>query len=86
VRAREHRLGRDFGRALFNAFKDVDGILFASRLTGRDSVTVRGRVATERLRAPKAAPLADHPELAATLEALQLRIALLPEVPPDRCI
>lgn len=78
VRAREHRLGRAFGEAIFTGFSDVDAILFGSRLTGRDVIAVRGTVAAATLHATPARPLMDHDELPVALEWLGIKISASP--------
>ncbi|MBB4287848.1 RES family NAD+ phosphorylase [Roseospira goensis] len=62
VGARHHGAGRALGRAIHAQHPGVDGILFASRLTGRDIVAVYDRAAG-RLLAVATGALHGHKEL-----------------------
>lgn len=62
VNARSHAAGRALGRAIHADHKDVDGLLFSSRLTGADAYAVFDR-ALAKLDASASALLQDHPAL-----------------------
>lgn len=62
VNAKNHAAGRALGRDLYTNHAQVDGILFASRLTGEDVYAIFDR-ATSKLKAGIPEPLATHTEL-----------------------
>ena len=62
VNARNHAAGRAFAKAIHMDHGDVDGIIYASRLTGEDVYAVFDR-STERLAAVEIGLLQDRPEL-----------------------
>lgn len=62
VNAKNHAAGRALGQDLYTNHTQVDGILFASRLTGEDAYVIFDR-ATSRLTAGRPEPLALHIEL-----------------------
>ena len=66
VNARHHAAGRALGGAIYADHPDIDGLLFASRLTGADVYAVFDR-AIEKLTAIDPGPLALHPELPSVL-------------------
>ena len=67
VNARNHSAGRAFARDIHAGQADVDGIVYASRLTGEDVYAVFGR-STGKLVSVGTGLLEDHPELPAILE------------------
>ena len=67
VRARHFAAGQALGRAVYEEHKDVDGFIYASRLTGDDCIAVFDR-GIEKLRVVEASELKDHAELPAVLE------------------
>jgi hypothetical protein len=67
VRARHFAAGQALGRAVHEEHPDVDGFIYASRLTGDDCIAVFDR-AVGKLRVKDAGELKDHPELPAVLE------------------
>ncbi len=67
VRARHFAAGQALGRAIHHENEDVDGFIFASRLTGDDCIAVFDR-ALGKLMVVDACELKDHPELPAVLE------------------
>lgn len=67
VRARHFAAGQALGRAVYEEHKDVDGFIYASRLTGDDCIAVFDR-AVGKLRVDEACELKDHAELPVVLE------------------
>ena len=67
VRARHFAAGQALGKALCEEHKDVDGFIYASRLTGDDCIAVFDR-AVGKLRVDDACELKDTEELPAVLE------------------
>ena len=67
VNARNHAAGRAFGRVVHTEHADVDGLLYASRLTGSDVYAVFDR-AIGKLQAREFGMLHDHPDLPDVLE------------------
>jgi hypothetical protein len=59
--------GQALGRAVYEEHTDVDGFIYASRLTGDDCVAVFDR-AIEKLRVVEACELKDAEEMPAVLE------------------
>lgn len=74
VRARHFAAGQALGRAVYEEHKDVDGFIYASRLTGDDCIAVFDR-GIEKLRVVQASELKDHPELPALLEKNKVVLA-----------
>jgi hypothetical protein len=74
VRARHFAAGQALGKALYEEHKDVDGFIYASRLTGDDCVAVFDR-AVEKLRVVDACELKDQRELPGVLD--RNRVVLL---------
>ena len=62
VGARNHAAGRAFGGAIHAEHQDVDGLLYASRLTGEDVYAIFDR-GIERLETRASGMLRDHHEL-----------------------
>ena len=62
VNARNHAAGRAFAKAIHADHVDVDGIVYASRLTGENVYAVFGR-STRRLVAVETGLLENRPEL-----------------------
>jgi len=62
VNAKNHAAGRALGPEIYTNHTQVDGILFASRLTGEDVYAIFDR-ATSKLMAERSEPLATHIEL-----------------------
>ena len=67
VHARNHAAGRALARAIHSEHADVDGLLYASRLTGKDIYAVFDRAAG-KLASVDTGRLADHPELPEVLK------------------
>jgi hypothetical protein len=67
VRARHFAAGQALGKAVHEEHADVDGFIYASRLTGDDCIAVFGK-AVEKFVVVDACKLKDHPELPAVLE------------------
>lgn len=62
VNARNHAAGRAFAKSIHADHVDVDGILYASRLTGEDVYAMFDRSA-RKLTSEETGLLEDHPEL-----------------------
>ena len=62
VNARNHAEGRAFGRAIHADYPDIDGLLYASRLTGADVYAVFGH-GIDKLESKASGALTDHQEL-----------------------
>jgi hypothetical protein len=67
VRARHFAAGQALGKAVYEEHKDVDGFIYASRLTGDGCIAVFER-AVKKLRVVEACELKDHAELPAVFE------------------
>lgn len=67
VNARNHAAGRAFGKAIHSAHEDVDGFVYASRLTGGDVYAVFDR-AVGKLVVMGSGLLPDHQDLPDVLE------------------
>lgn len=67
VHARNHAAGRAFAREVHAAHADVEGLLYASRLTGKDVYAVFDRGAG-KLECGESGRLEEHPELPEVLE------------------
>lgn len=77
ARAKVHAQGRKLSQALHDQ-TDIDGVVYASRLTGANCICVYER-ATAKLRASPVAPL---PSLAGLIEALRtLSVTIAPSGP-----
>jgi len=68
ARSRHFAAGQALARSIYAEHPDVDGIVYASRLTGDDCLAVFDR-ALHKLSVLDAAALADHPDLPVLLEA-----------------
>ena len=77
VNARNHAAGRAFGRVIHADYADIDGLIYASRLTGAniDAVFDRG---LGKLEAPDSRMLSDCPELPDVLARHRIGIFLEP--------
>ena len=73
VDAKSHAAGRALGRDIYINYAAVDGVLFASRLTGEDVYAIFDR-ATSRLTAEEPEPLATHSELPDVLRRHDIRL------------
>lgn len=73
VRAKDHAVGRAFGRAIHSDRGDVDGILYGSRLTGKDVYAVYDR-AIRKLEATESGELSSHPELPGVLRRYEITL------------
>ena len=67
ARARHFAAGQAQGRAIYSEHPDVDGVIYASRLTGDDCFAVFDR-ALDKLIVIDARELKDHPQLPVLLE------------------
>ena len=67
VQARNHAAGRALAKAIYAQHTDIEGLLYASRLTGEDVYAVFDRGAG-KLEAAETGPLTDHPDLPDVLE------------------
>ena len=67
VNARNHAAGRAFGKAIYSDHEDIDGLIYASRLTGSDVYAVFDR-AVGKLELTASGLLRDHPEMPDVLE------------------
>ena len=67
VQARNHSAGRAFGKAIHAEHADVDGLVYASRLTGEDVYGIYGR-SVGKLKAGDVGQLEEHVELAGVLD------------------
>ena len=66
VRARHHAEGQALGRAIYFGHRDIDGLIFPSRLTGADVYAVFDR-GIAKLKGQRTGGLSKHPELAQAL-------------------
>lgn len=67
VQARNHAAGRAFGKAIHAEHLDVDGLVYASRLTGEDVYAIYDRC-IGKLKASDVGQLEEHVELPGVLE------------------
>jgi hypothetical protein len=74
VRARHFAAGQALGSAVYEEHKDVDGFIYASRLTGDDCIAVFDR-AMEKLTVVDACELKDRAELPSVLERNRVVLA-----------
>lgn len=77
VNARNHAAGRALARDIHTNHRDVDGILFASRLTAGDVYAIFDR-ALPKLSVDAPTPLAQHPDLPAILGRHDIRLIVSP--------
>ncbi len=75
VNARNHVAGRSLGRSIYADHKDIDGLLFASRLTGADVYALFDR-AIRKLDVMDSGLLANHPELPRVLTQYSIRLLI----------
>ena len=73
VQARSHASGRAFGKAIHGEHADVDGLLYESRLTGKEAYAVFDR-GIRKLEARGSGALKDHPALPAILTRHAIRL------------
>ncbi|MBY4638898.1 RES family NAD+ phosphorylase [Gluconacetobacter entanii] len=74
--ARAHDAGQKFSQHVYNAAKDIDGILYESRFTGELCAVIFDRAVARCLHAEKCTPLTDETELIPALE--EFNVALIP--------
>lgn len=67
ARARHFAAGQALGRAIYTEHPDIDGVIYASRLTGDDCLAVFDR-ALAKIFVIDAGELKDHPQLPMMLE------------------
>ena len=73
VNAQNHAAGRALGRAIYSEHKDVEGLLFSSRLTGGDVYAVFDR-GIAKLDAAETGMLPEHPELIDVLSSYSIKL------------
>jgi hypothetical protein len=73
VRARHFAAGQALGRAVHEEHPDVDGFIYASRLSGDDCIAVFDR-GVEKIVVVDACELKEHPELPAVLERNKVQL------------
>ena len=73
VNARNHAAGRAFAKAIHVDHVDVDGIVYASRLTGEDVYAVFNR-STGKLAWAETGLMEDHPELPNIMKRYGIRL------------
>ena len=73
VRARSHAAGRAFGKAIHGEHRDVDELVYESRLTGKEAYAVFDR-AIGKLQAAGSGALEEHPGLPGLLERHAIRL------------
>ena len=67
VQARNHAAGRAFGKTIHAEHADVDGLVYASRLTGEDVYAIYDR-SVVKLKVGDVGQLEEHVELPGVLE------------------
>ena len=67
VQARNHAAGRAFGKTIHAEHADVDGLVYASRLTGEDVYAIYAR-SVGKLKAGDVGQLEEHVELPGVLD------------------
>ena len=75
VNARNHAAGRAFGKAIYSDHEDIDGLVYASRLTGSVVYAVFDR-AIGKLELTASGLRQDHPELPDVLEKQGIGLVL----------
>ena len=75
VRARSHGAGRAFGKAIYDEHRDIDGLVYESRLTGKEAYAVFDR-GVGKLEPAGSGPVEEHPALPALLEHHAISLAL----------
>jgi hypothetical protein len=71
--ARHQAAGQALGRAVYEEHRDIDGLLYSSRLTGEDCIAVFDR-AVKKLAVLETGELKSHPELPRLLEQHRIRL------------
>ena len=69
ARAKDHRDGRILSEELYRSY-DIDGLLYASRLTGAECVAVYDRAVTAKLASGPVVELVRHGELDSALRSI----------------
>jgi hypothetical protein len=75
VHARNHAAGRTVGRVIYTQHEEIDGVLFASCLTGADVCAVFDR-AIAKLHVTGTGMLQNHPQLPEILERHQIHLVV----------
>ncbi len=75
VNARNHTAGRTLGRAIYAEHKDIDGLLYSSRLTGADVYAVFDH-AIRKLDATEVGAVQDHANLPDVLVRLSIDLVV----------
>lgn len=73
AQARSHTASRAFGRAIYGEHREIDGLVYESRLTGRDAYAVFDR-GVGKLEATGSGPLHEHPALPAVLQRHEITL------------
>ena len=74
-RSKDHQQGRELGQRLYDHHRtSIDGVVFASRFTGRDVYAIFSH-ACSRLSAKSARELVNSPELPDVMKAYSLRLS-----------
>lgn len=73
ARAKEHCEGRSLSEELYRSF-NVDGLLYASRLTGAECVAVYDRAVTTKLASGPAVELVGHGDLVSALRSIGVTV------------
>ena len=75
VQARNHAAGRAFGKTIHAEHADIDGLVYASRLTGKDVYAIYDR-SVIKLKAGDVGQLEEHVELPGVLERHGIELLL----------
>lgn len=75
VNARNHAAGRALGRAIYTEHKDIDGLLFSSRLTGADVYAIFDR-AIGKLDTQDVGPLQAHETFPGVLTEHNIKLVI----------
>ena len=73
VQVRSHAAGRAFGKAIHGEHEYIDGLLYESRLTGKDAYAIFDR-GIKKLEAADSGRLHEHPALPALLKHHAIRL------------
>jgi len=73
VNARSHGAGRTLGQVIYSEHKEIDGLLFSSRLTSADVFVIFDR-AIQKIHSIESGKLQDHPELCDTLSKYNIQL------------
>ena len=73
VQARSHTASRAFGRAIYGEHRGIDGLVYESRLTGRDAYAVFDR-GVGKLETTGSGALHEHPALPALLQRHEISL------------